>query len=246
MSGRSTLTGYAYAQSPLSFSPRIVSKIMTTLLNSKPLTSAEMAKRLARDIPDGWAVNLGIGLPTVVADHVPADREVLFQSENGILGMGPAPAKDAIDPWLVNAGKQHITLSPGAALFHHADSFAMIRGQHLDLCVLGAYQVAENGDLANWTVPEGDVIPGIGGAMDLAAGAKQIWIMMDHTTKSGEPKLVKRCTYPLTAPACVTRVYTNIAVLDVTPQGFALVECFGGFSAADVQERTGVTISNVA
>jgi 3-oxoadipate CoA-transferase, beta subunit len=217
----------------------------TVLSNSKPLTSAEMAKRLALDIPDGWAVNLGIGLPTVVADHVPSDREVLFQSENGILGMGPAPDKDKVDPWLVNAGKQSITLNPGASLFHHADSFAMIRGKHLDLCVLGAYQVAENGDLANWTVPEGDVIPGIGGAMDLAAGAKQIWIMMDHTTKSGEAKLVKRCSYPLTAPRCVTRIYTNIAVLDITPRGFALVECFGGFSPADVQARTDAKIVNV-
>ena len=218
---------------------------MTTLLNSKPLTSAEMAKRLARDIPEGWAVNLGIGLPTVVADHVPADREVLFQSENGILGMGPAPAADKIDPWLVNAGKQSITLNPGASLFNHADSFAMIRGRHLDLCVLGAYQVSETGDLANWAVPEGDVIPGIGGAMDLAAGAKRIWILMDHTTKAGEAKLVPKCTYPLTAPRCVTRIYTNIAVLDVTPKGFALVECFGGFSPADVQERTAAKIVNV-
>ncbi len=218
---------------------------MTLLSNSKPLTSTEMAKRVALDIPDGWAVNLGIGQPTLVADHVPGNREVLFHSENGILGMGPAPAKDAIDPWLVNAGKQHVTLAAGAALFHHADSFAMIRGRHLDLCVLGAYQVSEAGDLANWSVPEGEVIPGIGGAMDLAAGAKRIWIMMDHTTKAGDAKLVARCTYPLTAPACVTRVYSNIAVIDVTPDGFVLVECFGGFSAADVQERTAARIVNV-
>jgi 3-oxoadipate CoA-transferase beta subunit len=183
-----------------------------------------MAARLARDIPEGWYVNLGIGMPTMVADHVPLTREVVIHSENGVLGMGPAPPPDQIDPWLINAGKQHVTLRPGGSYSHHADSFAMIRGGHIDLCVLGGFQVAENGDIANWSTSENDTAPAVGGAMDLAAGAKRLWVMMEHTTRSGESKLVRRCSYPLTAPGAVTRVYTNLAVLDVTADGFAVLD----------------------
>ena len=215
---------------------------MTTSTAYKPRTAKEIAERIARDIPEGWAVNLGIGQPTTIADHVPAEREVLFHSENGILGMGPAPSANEVDPWLVNAGKQPVTLRPGASLFHHADSFAMIRGRHLDLCVLGAYQVAATGDLANWTVPDPSVIPGIGGAMDLAAGAKRIWIMMDHTTKQGEPKLVERCSYPLTAVGAVARVYTNLCVVDVTPRGFELVEMVPGLPFEELQAKSAAPI----
>jgi 3-oxoadipate CoA-transferase, beta subunit len=215
---------------------------MSTALAYKPRTDKELAARIARDIPSGWIVNLGIGQPTTIADHVPADREVLFHSENGILGMGPSPGANEVDPWLINAGKQHVTLKIGASLFHHADSFAMIRGRHLDLCVLGAYQVASNGDLANWNVPDPSVIPGIGGAMDLAAGAKRIWIMMGHTTKKGGHKLLERCDYPLTAVGCVTRVYTEIATLDVTPRGFVLVDSVEGLSFDALQDKTGAVI----
>ena len=148
---------------------------------------------LRGDIPEGWYVNLGIGIPTLVADHVPAEREVIFHSENGVLGVGPAPAADAIDPWLINAGKQHVTLQRGGAYVHHADSFTMIRGGHLDLCVLGAFEVAENGDIANWATSENDAAPAVGGAMDLAAGAKRLWVVMEHATKDGKPRLVRRC-----------------------------------------------------
>lgn len=215
---------------------------MSTAASYMPRSAKQIAERIARDIPEGWAVNLGIGQPTTIADHVPSERDVLLHSENGILGMGPAPLTNEVDPWLVNAGKQAVTLRPGASLFHHADSFAMIRGRHLDLCVLGAYQVAANGDLANWTVPDPSVIPGIGGAMDLAAGAKRIWIMMDHTTKQGEPKLVARCTYPLTAVGAVARVYTNLCVVDVTGEGFDLVEMVPGLTFDELQSKTGAPI----
>jgi len=187
-----------------------------------------MAARLADDIPEGWYVNLGIGMPTMVADHVPEEREVIFHSENGVLGMGPVPEKGQEDPWLINAGKQVVTLRKGGSYVHHADSFAMIRGGHLDLCVLGAFEVAENGDVANWATSENDTAPAVGGAMDLAAGAKRLWVMMEHTTKDGRSKLVKRCGYPLTAIGAVKRVYTNLAVLDVTEQGFAVVEMAPG------------------
>lgn len=203
-----------------------------------PLTRTEMAASVARDIPEGWYVNLGIGIPTLVADHVPLDREVIFHSENGILGLGPAPAADAIDPWLINAGKQHVTLRQGGSYFHHADSFAMIRGGHIDLCVLGAFEVAENGDIANWATSENDTAPAVGGAMDLAAGAKRLWVVMEHTTKDGRPRLTRRCAYPLTAPAAVTRVYTNLAVLDVTPAGFALRELAPGVDLSTLRART--------
>ena len=187
-------------------------------------TRTEMAARAASDIPEGWYVNLGIGMPTLIANAVPSEREVIFHSENGILGMGPAPAPEDADPWLINAGKQHVTLRDGGSYISHSDSFAVIRGGHLDLCVLGAFEVAENGDIANWATSENDTAPAVGGAMDLAAGAKRLWVIMEHTTKDGRPKLVHRCSYPLTALACVKRVYTNMAVLDVTEMGFSVVE----------------------
>lgn len=203
-----------------------------------PLNRTQMASRLAADIPEGWYVNLGIGIPTLVADHVPSTREVIFHSENGILGVGPAPPPDKIDPWLINAGKQHVTLRPGGSFFHHADSFGMIRGGHLDVAVLGAFEVAENGDLANWSTSLTDAIPAVGGAMDLAVGAKRVWAAMEHTTKDGRPRLVKRCSYPLTALGTVNRVYTNLAVLDVTPQGFQVVEMVPGMTLRALQEIT--------
>ncbi len=196
----------------------------------KPLTRKEMAARVARDIPEGWSVNLGIGAPLLVADYVPAEREVIIHSENGILGMGPAPAPDKINRWLINASKQYVTLRTGGSYMHHADSFALIRGGHLDLCVLGAFQVAENGDLANWSTSDNDTAPAVGGAMDLAAGARRLWVMMEHTTKSGESRLVRRCTYPLTALGAVKRVYTNLAVLDVAADGFAVREMVPGLT----------------
>jgi len=204
----------------------------------KPFSRPQMAQRAAADIPEGWYVNLGIGIPTAIADHVPIDREVIFHSENGILGLGPAPEKDAIEPWLINAGKQHVTLLPGGSLCHHADSFAMIRGGHLDLCVLGAFQVADNGDIANWATSENDTAPAVGGAMDLAAGARRLWALMEHTAKDGTPKLVTRCSYPLTAPACVKRVYTNLATIDVTERGFVVLSMAPGLSFETLQART--------
>ena len=205
----------------------------------QPLSRDQMARRAADDIPEGWCVNLGIGIPTLVANHVPADREVVFQSENGIIGMGPAPEKGREDPWLINAGKQPITLVPGASFVGHADSFAMIRGGHIDLCVLGGFEVAENGDLANWATSENDTAPAVGGAMDLAAGAKRLWVLMEHTTKDGRPKVVERCGYPLTGLACVTRVYTNLAVLDLMPgRGFVVREMAPGVDLETLQNRS--------
>jgi 3-oxoadipate CoA-transferase beta subunit len=208
-----------------------------------PWDRRRMAQRLAQDIPEGWYVNLGVGLPTQVADFIPADRDVVFHSENGILGMGPKPAPDALDPWLVNAGKQPVTLKPGAALFHHADSFVMIRGGHIDLCVLGAFQVAQNGDLANWTIDSADKTPAVGGAMDLAVGAKRLWVLMEHTTKGGESKLVERCTYPLTALGVVSRIYTNFAVLEIVPRGFSVLSIAPGLSFEDLQAMTGAPLA---
>jgi 3-oxoadipate CoA-transferase beta subunit len=204
----------------------------------KPLTRAEMAARLAHDIPEGWYVNLGIGAPLQVADYVPAEREVIFHSENGVLGMGPAPAPEAINRWLINAGKQYVTLRRGGAYMHHADSFALIRGGHLDLCVLGAFQVAENGDIANWSASDNDSAPAVGGAMDLAVGARQVWVLMEHQTKSGMSRLVRRCSYPLTALGVVRRVYTNLAVLDVTPEGFAVRDMAEGLTLDALQKMT--------
>ena len=205
----------------------------------QPFSRDQMARRAADDIPEGWCVNLGIGIPTLVANHVPTEREVVFHSENGILGMGPAPEKGREDPWLVNAGKQLITLVPGASFVGHADSFAMIRGGHIDLCVLGGFEVAENGDLANWATSENDTAPAVGGAMDLAAGAKRLWVLMEHTTKDGRPKVVERCGYPLTGLGCVTRVYTNLAVLDVVPgRGFVVRKMAPGVDFATLQDRS--------
>jgi 3-oxoadipate CoA-transferase beta subunit len=204
----------------------------------KTLNRQEMAARLAQDIPEGWYVNLGLGLPTLIPDYIPPAREVVFHSENGVLGMGPVPAKDAVDTWLVNATKQNITLVPGASLFHHADSFGMIRGEHLDLCVLGAYEVAENGDIANWATNENDAIPAVGGAMDLSAGSKRLWVLMEHTTKDGASRIVRRCSYPLTAAGVVKRLYTNLAVLDVTADGFSVLDMAPGLSFESLQART--------
>jgi len=203
----------------------------------QPLTRRQIAERLARDIPEGWYVNLGIGAPLQVADYVPPEREVIFQSENGILGMGPAPGPNEINRWLINAGKQYVTLRTGGSYMHHADSFGLIRGGHLDLCVLGAFQVAQNGDLANWATT-GDSAPAVGGAMDLAAGTPRLWVLMDHTTKTGESRLVRRCTYPLTAVGVVKRIYTNLAVIDVTPEGFAVCEMVPGLTLAALQDVT--------
>jgi 3-oxoadipate CoA-transferase beta subunit len=199
----------------------------------------DMARRVARDITDGMIVNLGIGMPTLVANHLGNDREVILHSENGVLGFGPAPRAGEEDYDLINAGKQPITLLPGGCFFHHADSFAMMRGGHLDVCVLGAFQVAGNGDLANWHTGAPDAIPAVGGAMDLAIGARRTWVMMEHNTKSGEPKLVDKCTYPLTGLACVSRIYTDVAVIDLTPQGAKVIEMAPGLTLADLQARTG-------
>jgi 3-oxoadipate CoA-transferase beta subunit len=204
----------------------------------QPLGRDQLAMRVAQDIPEGWSVNLGIGIPTLVGNYVPAEREVVFHSENGILGMGPAPPPDQINPWLVNASRQHVTLRSGGSFMSHSDSFALVRGGHLDLCVLGAFQVAENGDLANWARSEDESAPAIGGAMDLAVGARRIWIVMEHNTRSGEARLLRHCTYPLTAKACVLRVYTELAVIDVTPRGFAVVDMVPGLSLDELQART--------
>jgi 3-oxoadipate CoA-transferase beta subunit len=204
----------------------------------KPLSREQVARRVARDVPDGAYVNLGIGLPTLVANFVPSDREVIYHSENGILGMGPAPAKGEEDLDLINASKQFVTLLPGAAIVHHTDAFAMIRGGHIDLALLGAFQVSADGDLANWSTGEGGAAPAVGGAMDLAAGAAAVWVLMEHTTKTGAPKIVRRCTYPLTAPRVVKRIYTNMAVMDVTPDGLVVREIAAGFDFAALQNST--------
>ena len=198
----------------------------------------QMAERVARDIPEGAYVNLGIGLPTKVANYLPPEREVFLHSENGLLGMGPAPAPGDEDEDLINAGKQPVTLLTGGAYFHHADSFGMMRGGHLDICVLGAFQVAANGDLANWHTGAPDAIPAVGGAMDLAIGAKQVFVMMDHQTKTGESKLVEACSYPLTGVACVSRIYTDLAVIDVTREGLRVREMAPGLTLADLQAVT--------
>ncbi|MFN9773663.1 MAG: 3-oxoacid CoA-transferase subunit B [Burkholderiales bacterium] len=202
------------------------------------LTRDAMAARVARDIPEGAYVNLGIGLPTLVANHLPKGREIFLHSENGILGMGPAPPKGQEDWDLINAGKQPVTLLTGGAFFHHADSFAMMRGGHLDICVLGAFQVSAGGDLANWSTGEPGAIPAVGGAMDLAIGAKATFIMMEHVTKAGEPKIVERCTYPLTGVGCVKRIYTDLAVIDVTPSGLVATEWVDGLTFDALQALT--------
>jgi 3-oxoadipate CoA-transferase beta subunit len=202
----------------------------------------EMARRVAVDIRDGSYVNLGIGIPELVAKYVPEGREFIYHTENGLLGMGPSPAEGHGDPELINAGKRQVTALPGAAYFHQSDSFAMIRGGHLDLCVLGALQVAANGDLANWSVGGPDAIPAVGGAMDLVAGVKSIYVMTQHCTKTGDPKLVEACTYPLTGVGVVNRVYTDLAVIDVTPDGFCVTELAPGVEFEYVRERTGAPL----
>ena len=208
----------------------------------KRYTRDQMAARVARDIPEGAYVNLGIGLPTMVANHLPKDREILLHSENGLLAMGPAPAAGAEDPDLINAGKQPVTLLPGGAYFHHADSFAMMRGGHLDFCVLGAFQVSKDGDLANWHTGAPDAIPAVGGAMDLAIGAKRVYVMMEHLTKQGQSKIVERCTYPLTGIRCVNRIFTDLAVIDVTRDGLEVLEMTEGLTLDELQHMTGVPL----
>ncbi len=206
------------------------------------LTRDQMARRAALDIPDGAYVNLGIGIPERVAAFVPEGREVIYHTENGLLGMGPSPDEGTGDPELINAGKRRVTAVAGASYFHHADSFVMIRGGHIDLCVLGALQVAQNGDLANWSTGAPDAIPAVGGAMDLVAGVEKIHVITEHTTRSGEPKLVASCTYPLTGPGVVNRIYTNLAVIDVIEQGFRIVELAPGIDLEYVQDRTGAQL----
>jgi 3-oxoadipate CoA-transferase, beta subunit len=205
-------------------------------------TKDQMAARVAQDIPDGAYVNLGIGMPTQVANHLPQGLEVILHSENGILGMGPAPAAGQEDYDLINAGKQPVTLMPGGAFFHHADSFSMMRGGHLDICVLGAFQVSEQGDLANWHTGEPGAIPAVGGAMDLAIGAKQTWVMMDLLTKQGASKVVRECSYPVTGLACVKRIYTDLATLEVTPQGLRLIDAVDGLSRDELAQLVSLPI----
>jgi len=202
----------------------------------------QIAARVARDIPEGAYVNLGIGLPTLVANHIPKGREVLLHSENGVLGIGPKPAPGTEDGDLVNAGKEPVTLLAGGSFFHHADSFGMIRGRHLDFCVLGAFQVSVRGDLANWHTGAPDAIPAVGGAMDLAVGAKNVLVMMEHLTKSGESKIVERCTYPLTGATCVNRIYTDLAVIDIKADGLHVVDMAEGLAFDELQRLTGVPL----
>ena len=202
-----------------------------------------MARRLAKDIPNGSYINLGIGIPELVAKFVPEGRTFIYHTENGLLGMGPSPEEGNEDPELINAGKRHVTANPGAAYFHHADSFAMIRGGHLDLSILGAMQISQAGDLANWSTGKPGAIPAVGGAMDLVAGVKKVFVLTQHTTKTGEPKLVESCTYPLTGQGVVDRIYTDLAVIDITPTGFQTVELAPGVSFEHVQAMTGAELS---
>jgi 3-oxoadipate CoA-transferase beta subunit len=208
----------------------------------KRFTRDEIAQRVARDIPEGAYVNLGIGLPTMVGNHLDRSKEIFLHSENGLLGMGPAPAPGDEDEDLINAGKQPVTLLTGGAFFHHADSFAMMRGGHLDICVLGAFQVSERGDLANWHTGAPDAIPAVGGAMDLAIGAQKVFVMMEHQTKNGESKIVPACTYPLTGVACVSRIYTDLATIDVTPEGLLVIDMIEGLTLNVLQQMTGVQL----
>lgn len=208
------------------------------------ITRQELAQRIAADIPEGAIVNLGIGAPTLVANYLPEDEEIILHTENGMLGMGGAPEAGLVDPDLINAGKQAVTARPGAAYFHHADSFGMMRGGHLDVCVLGAFQVSETGDLANWSTGAPGAIPAVGGAMDLAIGAKDVYVMTDLLTKQGESKLVEACTYPLTGVSCVSRVYTDHAIFDVTPDGFAVREVFGDTTIDALAQLTGLNLTD--
>ena len=202
-----------------------------------------MARRLAQDIPNGSYINLGIGIPELVAKFVPEGRTFIYHTENGLLGMGPSPEEGQEYPELINAGKRHVTANPGAAYFHHADSFAMIRGGHLDLSILGAMQISQSGDLANWSTGKPGAIPAVGGAMDLVAGVKRVFVLTQHTTKTGEPKLVESCTYPLTGQGVVDRIYTDLAVIDITPAGFQTVELAPGVPFEHVQAMTGAPLS---
>ena len=209
-------------------------------------TREEMAQRLAQDIPNGSYVNLGIGIPELVTRFVPEGRTFIYHTENGLLGMGPSPEDGKGDPELINAGKRYVTTNPGAAFFHHADSFSMIRGGHIDLCVLGAMQVSQHGDLANWSTGAHDAIPAVGGAMDLVAGVKSVFVITQHCTKHGKPKLVEKCTFPLTGLGVINRVYTDLAVIDVTSDGFQLIELSPGVDFEYVQERTGAPLNPIA
>ena len=212
----------------------------------KKLDREQIAARVARDIPDGAIVNLGIGLPTLVANHIPKDREVILHSENGILGLGPKPAPGREDGDLIDAGKNPASALAGASYFHHADSFAMIRGGHIDICVLGAFQVSAAGDIANWHTGEADAIPAVGGAMDLAAGARQVFVTMEHLTKDGKSKIVERCSYPLTGVRCVTRIYTDLAVIQVQADGLQVVDLVEGLSFEELQRLSGVPLRRLA
>jgi 3-oxoadipate CoA-transferase beta subunit len=208
----------------------------------QPLSRDQLAARVARDIPEGSYVNLGIGLPTRIANFLDPNKEIFLHSENGLLGMGPAPAAGEEDPELINAGKEFVTLLTGGCYFHHGDSFTMMRGGHIDICVLGAFQIAANGDLANWHTGAPDAIPAVGGAMDLAVGARKVFVTTDHVTKKGEPKIVERCSYPLTGVGCVDRIYTDLAVIDVTPDGLLVQEMVPGITREQLQAMTGAPL----
>jgi 3-oxoadipate CoA-transferase beta subunit len=211
-------------------------------LTLKPISRNEMAQKIAAYIVEGTYVNLGIGMPTLVANYLPPDKEIFLHSENGILGMGPAPQDADIDWDLINAGKQPVTLLNGGSYFHQADSFAMMRGGHIDISVLGGFQVSQTGDLANWHTGEVDAVPAVGGAMDLAVGAKKTYVMMEHLTKDGKSKLVAQCTYPLTGIGCVSMVFTDLGIFEILPEGFFVVELFNGMSLAQVQAVTPVVL----
>lgn len=217
---------------------------MTSKPDYLPLTRDQMAERVALDIAEGSYVNLGIGLPTKIANYLDSEKEIFLHSENGVLGMGPAPEVADRDPELINAGKEFVTLLTGGSFFHHGDSFAMMRGGHIDICVLGAFQVAANGDLANWHTGAPGAIPAVGGAMDLAIGARNVFVMMEHVTKTGDAKIVERCTYPLTGVACVDRIYTDLAVIDVTPAGLVVREMVAGLQFAQLQALTGAALAD--
>nr|WP_201597933.1 3-oxoacid CoA-transferase subunit B [Psychrobacter fulvigenes] len=207
-----------------------------------PWSVDEIARRVAQDIEEGMYVNLGIGQPTKVADFLPDDKDIFLHSENGVLGMGPEPAEGEEDGDLINAGKQYITLLEGGSYFHHGDSFAMIRGGHIDLCVLGAFEVAENGDIANWFLGRPQDIPAVGGAMDLAVGAKEVYVMMDHVSKNGDPKIVEKLKLPITGEKCVNRIYTDLAVINVTDKGLVVREMIDGLTFEELQDKTGAKL----
>lgn len=211
-------------------------------MNYQKLTRDQIAERVARDIPDGAYVNLGIGVPTRIAKYIPQDKEIFLHSENGLLAFGPPPEPEKEDPDLINAGKEFVTMLTGGSFFHHGDSFAMMRGGHLDICVLGAFQIAENGDLANWHTGTSDAIPAVGGAMDLAVGAKKVFVTTEHTTKTGEPKIVKELSYPITGKTCVDRIYTDLCIIDVDADGLKVIEKIDGLTFRDLQAMTGAPL----